>query len=132
MQMLPSPAAATCLMHTSKPTVALPSARFSKARIDAQRSILEIIPGVESTFTGSVPPTSVSSRPSAVNSSVRSMPGSMLTAPGIDSTSTGVEPSTRSSRIAIHAPTAIPTAPASPSQRPHSRPLAASGMSSAR
>ncbi len=51
---------------------------------------------------------------------------------GIDSTSTGVEPITRSSRIAIHAPTAIPTAPASPSQSAHSRPLAAFGMSTAR
>ena len=50
-------------MQTSKPTVALPSGRFSKARIEAQRSIIEIIPGVESTFTPIVPPTSVSSRP---------------------------------------------------------------------
>ena len=75
MQGCPLAAAATCLTQTSKPTVALPSGRFSKARIEAQRSIIEIIPGVESTFTPIVPPTSVSSRPSAVNSSLRSMPG---------------------------------------------------------
>ena len=88
VQALPSAAAATCLMQTSKPTVAFPVGRFSKARIEQQRSIIEIIPGVESTFTASVPPTSVSSRPSPVNSSARSMPGSMLTGAGSDSTST--------------------------------------------
>ncbi len=77
----PSAAAPTCLMHTSKPTVAWPSGRCSKASTEAQRSIIAIIPGVESTFTGSVPPTSVRSRSSTVNSSRRSMPGRERHAP---------------------------------------------------
>ena len=38
------------MTQTSKPTVALPSGRFSKERIAAQRSIIPIIPGVESTL----------------------------------------------------------------------------------
>ena len=37
-------------MQTSKPTVALPSGRFSKESIAAVRSIIPIIPGVESTL----------------------------------------------------------------------------------
>src|SRR5688572_25352516 len=64
-------------MQTSKPTVALPSGRCSRARIAALRSIIPIIPGVDSTETPIVPPTSVSRRPSTVNSSVRETPGSM-------------------------------------------------------
>ena len=75
----PSAAAATCFTQTSKPTVALPSGRFSNERIEAVRSIIAIIPGVESTRTPIVPPTSVTSRSSTVNSSERSMPGSRLT-----------------------------------------------------
>jgi demethylmenaquinone methyltransferase/2-methoxy-6-polyprenyl-1,4-benzoquinol methylase len=53
----------------------------------AQRSIIAIIPGVESTVTGRVPPTSVSRRPSTLNSSVRSMPGSRVTWPARAATS---------------------------------------------
>ena len=43
-------------MQISKPTVALPSSRCSKLRVVALRSIIAIIPGVDRTFTGSVPP----------------------------------------------------------------------------
>ena len=75
-QVDPSSAAATCLTQTSNPTVALPSGRFSKARIEAQRSIIAIIPGVESTLEPIVPPTSVTRRSSTTNSSLRSSPGS--------------------------------------------------------
>ena len=71
-----SPAAATCFTQTSKPTVPLPSGRCSAARIAAFRSIIAIMPGVESSLTPSVPPTSVRSRPSTVKSSVRVIPGS--------------------------------------------------------
>ena len=70
----PSRAAATCLTQTSKPTVALPSGRFSKESIDEQRSIIAIIPGVESTRMPIVPPTSVTSRSSTVNSSTARSP----------------------------------------------------------
>ena len=62
---------ATCLMQTSKPTVAVSSGRCSSASIAAVRSIIAIIPGVERTLTGMVPPTSVSSGPSTVNSCSR-------------------------------------------------------------
>ena len=74
----PSAAAATCLTQTSKPTVALPSGRCSNERIAELRSIIAIIPGVESTEMPIVPPTSVSSRSSTVNVSVRSMPSRQL------------------------------------------------------
>ena len=50
MQFAPSAAPATCLTQTSKPTVALPSGRCSKERIAELRSIIAIIPGVESTL----------------------------------------------------------------------------------
>ena len=43
---------------------------------EEQRSIIAIIPGVERTRTPIVPPTSVTSRSSTVNSSMRSAPGS--------------------------------------------------------
>ena len=76
MHSLPSSAAATCLTQTSNPTVALPSGRFSKARIEEQRSIIAIIPGVERTLAPIVPPTSVTRRSETVNASVRSIPGS--------------------------------------------------------
>jgi hypothetical protein len=59
---------------TSNPTVAFPSSSAGYTSLDAVRSIIPIIPGVESTSTGSVPPTSVSSRPSTSNSSVASIP----------------------------------------------------------
>src|SRR5215211_2946979 len=81
VQVCPSAAAATCLTQTSKPTVALPSSRFSKASIAALRSIIPIMPGVESTRAPIVPPTSVSSIPSTTNSSLRSIPGSNINAP---------------------------------------------------
>src|SRR4051794_18473775 len=79
MQRLPSVAPATCLTHTSKPTVALPSGRWEAARIAALRSIMAIIPGVESTETPIVPPTFVSRRSSTTNSDSRDMPGSSAT-----------------------------------------------------
>ena len=68
----PSQAPATCLMQTSKPTVGRPSARCSAASRAAVRSIIAIIPGVERTRVGSVPPTSVSSPSSTVKGSLRS------------------------------------------------------------
>src|SRR4051794_5191096 len=79
-QRLPSVAPATCLTDPSKPTVALPSGRWEPARIAALRSIMAIIPGVESTETPMVPPTSVSRRSSTTNSDSREMPGSIATA----------------------------------------------------
>ncbi|MCY1158907.1 MAG: hypothetical protein MOP51_1931, partial [Citricoccus sp.] len=78
----PSPAPATCLMQTSNPTVAWPSGRCSSASIAAHRSIIPIIPGVERTLTGIVPPTSVRSMPSTVNSSVRSAPSGAIVGRG--------------------------------------------------
>src|SRR5512143_118377 len=76
VQVWPSAAAPTCLTQISKPTVAFPSPRCSKASIAALRSIIAIIPGVERRLAPIVPPTSVSRLPSTTNSSVRSMPGS--------------------------------------------------------
>src|SRR5947209_15620668 len=76
VQRVPSAAAATCLTHTSNPTVALPCASRGYASIDAVRSIIATIPGVERTDTGIVPPTSVSSPPSTSNSVVFSIPTS--------------------------------------------------------
>ena len=75
-QRAPCGAAATCLTHTSKPTVALPGSSRGYASIAAVRSIIAIIPGVESTDARSVPATSVSSWPSTSNSVVFSMPTS--------------------------------------------------------
>ena len=74
VQRAPSMAAPTCLMQTSKPTVACPSGSLGNASIAALRSIIPIIPGVESTLRPIVPPTSVTRRPSTVNSSTRSSP----------------------------------------------------------
>ena len=74
VQLAPSSAPPTCLTHTSKPTVAWPGASSGATSRVAAYSIIEIIPGVESTGIGSVPPTSVSRSPSTRNSSVRSIP----------------------------------------------------------
>ena len=71
-------AAETCRTHTSNPTVALPSGRFSNERIAELRSIIAIMPGVERTLVPIVPPTSVTRRSSTTKSSVRSIPGSRL------------------------------------------------------
>ena len=76
MQRVPSAAPATCLMQTSNPTVAFPSSSSGWTSIAEHPSIIEIIPGVESTENPSVPPTSVSSRPSTTNSTEDSIPGS--------------------------------------------------------
>src|SRR4051794_28733334 len=62
-------------MHTSKPTVALPSGSSGYTSMAAVRSIIATIPGVDSTETPIVPPTSVSSGPSTVNSCSFVMPG---------------------------------------------------------
>jgi hypothetical protein len=62
------------LTQTSKPTVAFPSGRFSYESTAEFRSMTAIMPGVDSTRTPIVPPTSVTRRSSTANSSTRSMP----------------------------------------------------------
>jgi hypothetical protein len=64
------------LTQTSNPTVARPSGRCSSDRIAEQRSIIAIIPGVESTLLPIEPPTSVSKRSSTTKVSSRLIPGS--------------------------------------------------------
>ena len=76
VQRVPCGAAATCLTHTSNPTVALPGSSRGYASIEAVRSIIATIPRVERTDTGIVPPTSVSRPPSTSNSVAFSIPTS--------------------------------------------------------
>jgi 8-hydroxy-5-deazaflavin:NADPH oxidoreductase len=76
VQRVPAGAAATCLTHTSNPTVALPGSSRGYASIEAVCSIIAIIAGVDSTDDGIVPPTSVSRPPSTSNSIVFSIPTS--------------------------------------------------------
>ena len=68
--------AALKVAATYQPNDDLPTFPEWKERIEAVRSIIPIMPGVESTLAPIVPPTSVTTRSSTRNSSVRSMPGS--------------------------------------------------------